>query len=194
VQASIHDGVAERLKAYAGKLKVGDGLADGVAMGPLIEAEALAKVEGLVKGAVSQGASLLAGGGRLTGADHAKGFFFAPTVLSGMNASMRMAGQEIFGPVAPLFKFSTEAEAVAAANDVPYGLAAYIFTEDMGRAIRVSERLETGMVGVNDIRIGAAEAPFGGVKESGIGREGGREGMEEYLETKLVAIRVDPEA
>ena len=131
---------------------------------------------------------------RLTGAEHAKGFFFAPTVLSGMTASMRMAGQEIFGPVAPLFKFATEAEAIAVANDVPYGLAAYIFTEDMGRAIRVSERLETGMVGVNDIRIGAAEAPFGGVKQSGIGREGGREGMEEYLETKLVAIRVDPEA
>jgi succinate-semialdehyde dehydrogenase / glutarate-semialdehyde dehydrogenase len=194
VHASIHDAVAERLKAHAAQLRVGDGMREGIAMGPLIEAEALEKVELLVRDAVEHGAELLAGGERLAGPDHARGFFFAPTVLSGMNPAMRMAGVEIFGPVAPLFKFESEAEVVAAANEVPYGLAAYIFTEDMARAIRVSERLETGMVGVNDIRIGAAEAPFGGVKQSGIGREGGREGMAEYLETKLVAIRVDADA
>ena len=163
-------------------------------MGPLIEAQAVEKVETLVNEARAQGAELLVGGERLTGGTYARGLFYAPTILTGMKPGMRMAGQEIFGPVAPLFKFESEAEAVVAANDVPYGLAAYIFTEDMARAIRVSERLETGMVGVNDVRIGAAEAPFGGVKQSGIGREGGREGMEEYLETKLVAIRVDPGA
>ena len=194
VHASIHDAVAERLKAYVAKLRVGDGMKEGITMGPLIEAQAVEKVETLVNEARAQGAELLAGGDRLTGGTYARGLFFAPTILTGMKPSMRMAGQEIFGPVAPLFKFESEAEAVVAANDVPYGLAAYIFTEDMARAIRVSERLETGMVGVNDVRIGAAEAPFGGVKQSGIGREGGREGMEEYLETKLVAIRVDPGA
>jgi len=194
VHASIHDAVAERLKAYVAKLRVGDGMKEGVTMGPLIEAQAIDKVEMLVNEARAQGAELLAGGERLTGGNYARGLFFAPTILTGMKPGMRMAGQEIFGPVAPLFKFETEAEAVTAANDVPYGLAAYIFTEDLARAIRVSERLETGIVGVNDVRIGAAEAPFGGVKQSGIGREGGREGMEEYLETKLVAIRVDPGA
>ena len=194
VHASIHDAVAERLKAYVAKLRVGDGMKEGITMGPLIEAQAVEKVETLVNEARAQGAELLAGGDRLTGGTYARGLFYAPTILTGMKPSMRMAGQEIFGPVAPLFKFESEAEAVVAANDVPYGLAAYIFTEDMARAIRVSERLETGMVGVNDVRIGAAEAPFGGVKQSGIGREGCREGMEEYLETKLVAIRVDPGA
>jgi succinate-semialdehyde dehydrogenase/glutarate-semialdehyde dehydrogenase len=194
VHASIHDAVAERLKAYVAKLHVGDGMKEGITMGPLIEAQAIDKVEMLVNEARAQGAELLAGGERLTGRNYARGLFFAPTILTGMKPGMRMAGQEIFGPVAPLFKFETEAEAVTAANDVPYGLAAYIFTEDLARAIRVSERLETGMVGVNDVRIGAAEAPFGGIKQSGIGREGGREGMEEYLETKLVAIRVDPGA
>jgi succinate-semialdehyde dehydrogenase/glutarate-semialdehyde dehydrogenase len=194
VQSSIHDEVAARIQAHAARLKVGDGLQEGVTMGPLIEPEAVAKLDGMVQEAVADGAALLSGGGRLSDPAHANGFFFAPTVISGMKPGMRMARQEIFGPIAPLFRFDTEAEAVAAANDVPYGLAAYLFTEDMGRAIRVSERLETGMVGVNDIRIGAAEAPFGGVKQSGIGREGGREGMEEYLETKLVALRVDPEA
>jgi succinate-semialdehyde dehydrogenase / glutarate-semialdehyde dehydrogenase len=194
VQAAIHDAVAERLKAHVAKMKVGDGMSEGVGMGPLIEPEAVTKVDGLVQEAIAQGARLLAGGGRLRDGGYARGFYFAPTVLAGMTPAMRMAGVEIFGPVAPLFRFETEAEAIAAANDVPYGLAAYIFTEDMARAIRVSERLETGMVGVNDIRIGAAEAPFGGVKQSGIGREGGREGMEEYRETKLVAIRVDSDA
>jgi succinate-semialdehyde dehydrogenase/glutarate-semialdehyde dehydrogenase len=194
VQSSIHDEVAARIQAHAARLKVGDGLQEGVTMGPLIEPEAVAKLDGMVQEAVADGAALLSGGGRLSDPAHANGFFFAPTVISGMKPGMRMARQEIFGPIAPLFRFDTEAEAVAAANDVPYGLAAYLFTEDMGRAIRVCERLETGMVGVNDIRIGAAEAPFGGVKQSGIGREGGREGMEEYLETKLVALRVDPEA
>jgi succinate-semialdehyde dehydrogenase / glutarate-semialdehyde dehydrogenase len=194
VHASIHDAVAERLKAYVAKLRVGDGMKEGITMGPLIETQAIDKVESLVNEARAQGAELLAGGERLTGGNFARGLFFAPTILTGMKPGMRMAGQEIFGPVAPLFKFETEAEAVAAANDVPFGLAAYIFTEDIASAIRVSERLETGMVGVNDVRIGAAEAPFGGVKQSGIGREGGREGMEEYLETKLIAIRVDPGA
>ena len=188
VHASIHDRVAAMLVERANAIRVGNGLDDGVRMGPLIEDAALQKVKGLVDEALASGATPLAGGAPMTGAAHRAGHFYAPTVLTGMHAGMRMANEEIFGPVAPLYSFESEEEVIVSANDVPYGLAAYVFTENLGRAIRVGERLETGMVGINDIRIGAAEAPFGGVKQSGIGREGGREGMDEYLETKLLAL------
>lgn len=190
VHASIHDEVSQKLASRAAALKVGGGLDPSVAMGPLIEAQAVDRVHALVSDALAKGAAALAGGGKLVEGDYARGFFYSPTVLSGLSVNMRMAHEEIFGPVAPLFRFDTEEEVIVAANEVPYGLAAYLFTENLSRAIRVAERLETGMVGVNEIRIGAAEAPFGGVKQSGIGREGGREGMEEYLETKLIAIGV----
>jgi len=191
VQRSIHDRVAGKLAARAAALKVGDGTRDGVAMGPLIEEEALSKVAALVGDARERGASLLTGGARLVEGDLAKGTFYAPTVLTDMRGDMRMAKEEIFGPVATLYRFDTEEEVIAAANDVPYGLSAYVFTGSMSRAVRVGERLEVGMVGVNDIRIGAAEAPFGGIKQSGLGREGGREGMDEYLETKLLALGLE---
>ncbi len=190
VQRSIHDRVAESLAARAASITVGDGTKDGVTMGPLVEEQVVAKVAALVADARERGATLLTGGERLLDVERAKGTFYAPTVLTDMRADMRMAKEEIFGPVATLYRFDTEEEVIAAANDVPYGLSAYLFTGNMGRAFRITERLEVGMVGVNDIRIGAAEAPFGGVKQSGLGREGGREGMEEYLETKLVALGI----
>ena len=191
VERAILQPVAERLTAHAAALKVGNGLQDGVTMGPLIEAGAVEKVERLVADALENGAAPLTGGGRLAGGDHAGGFFFQPTVLSQVRPDMRVVNEEVFGPVASLLPFDTEAEVIAAANDVPHGLAAYVFTGSLGRGIRVSERLETGMVGLNDVRIGATEAPFGGVKQSGMGREGGREGLDEYLETKLIAIGLD---
>jgi succinate-semialdehyde dehydrogenase/glutarate-semialdehyde dehydrogenase len=192
VQAEIYDAVRDRLIEHARQVKVGNGAEAGTAMGPLVDMKAVEKVEGLVGDAVRQGAILRVGGSRMQGEAYATGSFYAPTVLTEVPQTARLHDEEIFGPVAPLYRFETEEEAVALGNNVPYGLAAYIFTENMDRAIRVAERLETGMVGVNEIRIGAAEAPFGGVKMSGIGREGGREGLDEYFETKLVAIRVRP--
>lgn len=190
VQSSIHDEVGRRLADHARQMKVGEGSQPGVAMGPLVDMKAVEKVEELVGDAVRKGASVRAGGSRMQGEAYEKGSFYAPTVLTEVPRTARMHDEEIFGPVAALYAFETEEQAVELANDVPYGLSAYIFTENMDRAIRVGERLETGMVGINEIRLGAAEAPFGGVKMSGIGREGGREGLDEYLETKLLAIRV----
>jgi succinate-semialdehyde dehydrogenase/glutarate-semialdehyde dehydrogenase len=190
VQDAIYDQVADGIARYSRELKVGDGSQEGVRMGPLVDFKAVEKVEELVADAVKLGAEVTTGGSRLQGELYERGSFYAPTVLRDVPAAARLREEEIFGPVAALYRFQTEEEVLAAANDVPYGLSAYLFTEDMDRAIRVGERLETGMVGVNEIRLGAAEAPFGGVKASGIGREGGREGLEEYLETKLLAIRV----
>jgi len=182
--------VASRLVEHARQMKVGEGSQPGVAMGPLVDMSAVEKVEELVGEAVGKGAVIRAGGSRMQGPDYEKGSFYAPTVLTEVPRQARLHDEEIFGPVAALYSFDTEEEALERANDVPYGLSAYIFTENMDRAIRVGERLETGMVGINETRIGAAEAPFGGTKMSGIGREGGREGLDEYLETKLLAIRV----
>ncbi len=190
VHDSIYDEVAEGLEKLATAMKVGDGTADGVRMGPLVDFKAVEKVEELVADAVKCGAQIRVGGCRMQGPDYENGSFYAPTVLTDVPASARLNREEIFGPVAALYRFTAEDEVLALANGVEYGLSAYIFTENMDRAIRVSERLETGMVGVNEIRIGAAEAPFGGVKASGLGREGGREGLDEYLETKLIAMRV----
>ncbi|MDI6029365.1 NAD-dependent succinate-semialdehyde dehydrogenase [Corticibacterium sp. UT-5YL-CI-8] len=190
VQAGIYDEVSRRLSDHARQVKVGDGSQPGVAMGPLVDMRAVEKVEALVGDAVRKGAVVRAGGSRMQGEAYEKGSFYAPTVLSEVPLAARLHDEEIFGPVAALYSFDTEVQAVEMANNVPYGLSAYIFTENIDRAFRVGERLETGMVGINEIRVGAAEAPFGGVKMSGIGREGGREGLEEYLETKLLAIRV----
>jgi succinate-semialdehyde dehydrogenase/glutarate-semialdehyde dehydrogenase len=189
VQAGIHDRFVAALATAVAKLRVGDGLASDTDQGPLIDAAALAKVEEHVADAVAHGARLVTGGSR-----HALGgTFFEPTVLAGATASMRVATEETFGPVAPVFRFTDEAEAVRLANSTEFGLAAYVFTRDLGRAWRVPEALECGMVGLNTGLISTEVAPFGGVKESGIGREGSRYGLDEYLEAKYVCIAgVDP--
>ncbi len=186
VQDGIYDAFAARLAEQAGELKVGPGLEAGVVQGPLINQAAVAKVEAHIADALAKGACLLAGGGR-----HALGgTFFQPTVLADVDAGMRVAREETFGPVAPLFRFQTEAEAIALANATEFGLAAYFYTRDLARAWRVSEALEYGLVGINTGLVSTAVAPFGGVKQSGLGREGSRYGIEEYLEIKYVCLEV----
>ncbi len=184
VQDSVHDEFARRLVAAVAGLRVGDGLQGETDQGPLISMQAVAKVEAHIADALAQGARILVGGRR-----HALGgSFFEPTVLTGATPAMRLAREETFGPVAPLFRFGTEAEAIRLANDTESGLAAYLYTRDLGRSFRVAEALEYGIVGLNTGLISTAVAPFGGVKESGIGREGSRYGIEEYLEIKYLAI------
>ncbi|WIM04956.1 MAG: NAD-dependent succinate-semialdehyde dehydrogenase [Candidatus Nitricoxidivorans perseverans] len=186
VQDGIHDAFAQRLAERVKALKVGAGTEAGVTQGPLIDGQALAKIEALVADAVAKGARVLTGGAR-----HARGgTFFEPTVLSGVTPDMRCAREEIFGPVAPLFRFKDEAEAVALANATEYGLAGYFYSRDVGRAWRVAEALEYGIVGVNTGTISNEVAPFGGVKQSGIGREGSKYGIEDYLEIKYVCMAV----
>jgi succinate-semialdehyde dehydrogenase/glutarate-semialdehyde dehydrogenase len=163
-------------------LKVGNGLADGVAVGPLVNASSRDKVESLVDDARARGARVVLGGRRIA----APGYFYEPTVLADVPPGAACLGEEIFGPVAPLQSFDTEDDAIARANDTEYGLVAYVFTRDHARVLRVSEALEFGMVGVNTGIVSNPAAPFGGVKHSGFGREGGFEGIEEYLETKYV--------
>jgi succinate-semialdehyde dehydrogenase/glutarate-semialdehyde dehydrogenase len=174
--------LAERMKA----LKVGRGVDDGVDVGPLIDDTQRGKVSELVQDAISKGATAVVGGQARDGA----GYFYEPTVLAGVPADAELRQEEIFGPVAPVFGFAEEEEAVAAANDTEYGLVAYVFTRDLKRALRVCEGLQTGMIGLNQGVVSNAQAPFGGVKQSGFGREGGYEGIEEYLDTKYVAINV----
>jgi succinate-semialdehyde dehydrogenase/glutarate-semialdehyde dehydrogenase len=184
VQAGVHDEFARRLGAAVAKLRVGDGLAGETDQGPLINAAAVEKVEAHIADALARGATVVAGGRR-----HALGgTFFEPTILAGVTPAMRVAREETFGPVAPLFRFATEAEAVRMANDTEFGLAAYLYTRDLGRSFRVAEALEYGMVGLNTGLISTEVAPFGGVKESGMGREGSRYGIEDYLEIKYLAI------
>lgn len=184
VQAGVYDAFAERLAAAVAGLKVGHGNEAGVTQGPLINTAGLEKVEAHVEDAVAKGASVLCGGAR-----HALGGnFFQPTVLTGVTPGMRIAREETFGPVAPLFRFNTEQEAIAMANDTEFGLAAYCYSRDVGRIMRVAEALEYGMVGVNEGIISTEAAPFGGVKASGLGREGARQGIEEYLETKYLCL------
>ena len=183
VQDGVYDDFAERFRAEVEKLEVGDGRGD-VQQGPLIDMAAVEKVEEHISDAVGKGARVAAGGAR-----HALGGqFFQPTVLTGVTGAMKIAHEETFGPVAPLFRFSDEAEAVGMANDTPYGLAAYFFSRDIGRCWRVAEALEYGMVGVNEGILSTEVAPFGGVKESGIGREGARQGLEEFMETKYMLM------
>jgi succinate-semialdehyde dehydrogenase/glutarate-semialdehyde dehydrogenase len=184
VQREIAGPFAERLVARMAGLRIGRGTEDGVSIGPLINDAAVAKVSRLVADATGKGARLLLGGGAVAGAGH----FFQPTVLADVPADAELRQEEIFGPVAPIFVFDTEDEAVAAANDTEYGLVSYVFTRDLNRALRVSERLESGMVGLNQGIVSNPAAPFGGVKQSGVGREGGRIGIDEYLETKYVSI------
>ena len=184
VQGGIYEAFADKLAAAVAALRVGDGREDGVTIGPLINDAAVGKVEAHIADALAQGATLRAGGAR-----HSRGgTFFAPTVLTGATAGMLVAREETFGPVAPLFRFENEDEALRLANDTPYGLAAYFYTQDLKRSWRVAERLEFGMVGLNTGSVSIEAAPFGGVKQSGLGREGSSFGIEEYLEIKAFHI------
>ena len=184
VQAGIHDAFVERLATAASRLVVGPGTAAGTQQGPLIDLKAVAKVEEFVADATSKGATVLTGGRR----HELGGSFFEPTVIAGARPDMMFMKEEIFGPVAPVFKFENEDEAVALANDTEFGLACYVYTGNLGRAFRVMEGLAYGMVGVNEGIITTVEAPFGGVKESGMGREGGHQGIDDYLNTKYSCI------
>jgi succinate-semialdehyde dehydrogenase/glutarate-semialdehyde dehydrogenase len=184
VQAGIYDAFVEKLATKAQQLKVGSGFETGVQQGPLIDANALAKVQAHVADARSKGARVLTGG-----APHELGgTFFQPTVLADVTSDMLVAREETFGPVAPVFRFRTEDEAIALANSTEFGLAAYFYSRDVARVFRVAERLESGMVGVNTGLISNEVAPFGGVKQSGIGREGSKYGIDEYLVIKYVCI------
>ena len=184
VQDKVHDVFVEKLSARVAALKVGSGFEDGVAQGPLIDMAAVEKVEEHVADAVAGGARVLTGGKR-----HAKGgTFFEPTVIAGMTPDMMAAREETFGPLAPVFRFRTEEEAIRLANDTPFGLASYFYSRDIGRVWRMAEALEYGLVGVNAGLISTEVAPFGGYKESGLGREGGPWGIEEFLEVKYVAM------
>jgi succinate-semialdehyde dehydrogenase/glutarate-semialdehyde dehydrogenase len=184
VQDGIYDRFAEKLTDEVLKLKVGDGAEPGVTQGPLINEAAVAKVEAHIRDAVAKGARVVTGGKR-----HALGgTFYEPTVLTDVTPSMQIAQEETFGPVAPLFRFRDEAEAIAIANDTPYGLASYFYTRDLARAWRVAEALEYGIVGINEGIISSELAPFGGVKESGLGREGSHHGIEEFVELKYVMM------
>ncbi|MGA8116240.1 MAG: NAD-dependent succinate-semialdehyde dehydrogenase [Actinocatenispora sp.] len=174
------NGLVERMRA----LRVGPGTEQGVTIGPLIDADGLAKVRRLVDDARGRGARVLTGGDPQDGPGH----FYPPTVLADVPADAAMLREEIFGPVAPIVVFDTEDEAVEAANDTEYGLVSYLYTRDLSRALRVSERLDTGMIGLNQGLVSNPAAPFGGVKQSGLGREGGRVGIEEFLETRYVAV------
>jgi succinate-semialdehyde dehydrogenase/glutarate-semialdehyde dehydrogenase len=184
VQAPVYDAFAERLAARVKTLEVGPGTREGVAQGPLIDEAALRKVEEHVADALVKGARILAGGRR-----HALGgTFYEPTVIAGVTPDMKCAREETFGPVAPLFRFDTEEQAIRMANDTEFGLAAYFYSRDIARCFRVGEALEYGIVGVNTGIISNEVAPFGGVKQSGIGREGSRYGIEEYLELKYLCL------
>ena len=186
----VHESVAEefarRLTERMGALRLGRGTEPDVDVGPLIDEAQRGKVAELVDDAVKRGARVLLGGNRRDG----RGYFFEPTVLADVPDDARLLGEEIFGPVAPIATFSTEDEAIDAANRTEYGLVAYVYTRDLARAFRVCERIETGMIGLNQGVVSNAAAPFGGVKQSGFGREGGFEGIGEYLETKYVALSV----
>jgi succinate-semialdehyde dehydrogenase/glutarate-semialdehyde dehydrogenase len=184
VQSGVFDAFAEKFAAAAAKLKVGPGTGDGVVVGPLIDRNAVAKVEEHVQDAVGKGARLVVGGRP----HELGGLFYQPTVIANCNAQMKIAHEETFGPVAPLFRFETEEEVIGLANDSDVGLAGYFYARDLGRVFRVAEALEVGILGVNDGVVSIVEAPFGGVKESGMGREGSKYGVDEYLEIKYVSL------
>ena len=186
VADSVAGEFAEKLAERMGAMKVGRGTEDGVEVGPLIDDDQRAKVAELVDDATGKGATALVGGKRVDG----KGYFYEPTVLSDVSDDANLLKEEIFGPVAPVKGFASEDEAVAAANDTEFGLVSYVYTNDLKRALRVCESLETGMIGLNQGLVSNAGAPFGGVKQSGVGREGGKEGIAEYLETKYVAVNL----
>ncbi|SDY75880.1 succinate semialdehyde dehydrogenase [Jannaschia faecimaris] len=184
VQSGIHDAFVAKLTEKTKAMKVGDGRDAGVEQGPMIDMDAVEKVEEFVADAKAKGAKIATGGER-----HGNGgTFFQPTIVTGATQAMKFAKEEIFGPLAPVFKFETEEEAIAMANDTVYGLACYAYTSDLARAFRLNEGLQYGMIGINSGLITTVEAPFGGVKESGLGKEGGSQGLEDYLETKYVCI------
>lgn len=184
VQAGVYDAFAEKLSAAVEKLRVGDGFADGVTTGPLITEKAVEKVEEHIQDVLAGGGTIVAGGKRKDG------LFFEPTVVTGVTDNMLVATEETFGPLAPLFRFETEEEAVEKANATIFGLASYFYARDIGRITRVQEALEYGIVGVNTGIISTEVAPFGGVKQSGLGREGSRHGIEDYLEMKYICLSI----
>ena len=184
IQDGVYDAFAAKLQAAVAKLKVGNGMDEGITTGPLINAEAVAKVQRHLHDALEKGATLLGGGNSLGGN------FFEPTIVSGVTAEMAVAREETFGPLAPLFRFSDEAEVIRQANDTEFGLAAYFYARDLGRVFRVAEALEYGMVGINTGVISTEVAPFGGMKSSGLGREGSKYGLDEYLEIKYLCLGI----
>ena len=185
VHRSIIDPFVDEFSNRVSKMRAGSGFEEGVGIGPLVNAEALEKVDRQVTDAVDKGAELICGGFRLMHNNLDKGFFYAPTLLNNITPKMLIYREETFGPVAPIIPFDSEEEVLAMANDTHYGLAAYVYTRDISRAMKMFEGLRFGIIGINDINPTAAAAPFGGMKESGLGREGGREGIAEYLEIKL---------
>jgi succinate-semialdehyde dehydrogenase/glutarate-semialdehyde dehydrogenase len=187
IEDAVYDDFAERLITLVrDRLRLGNGFDEEANQGPLIDLNAILKVEAQIQDALDKGARIGCGGKR-TGES---GFFFEPTVLLDVTPDMLIAHEETFGPVAPLFRFASEAEAVALANDSPYGLASYFYSRDVGRVWRVAEQLEYGMVGINTGIMSSESAPFGGIKESGIGREGSKYGIQEYLEIKYLCLDV----
>lgn len=185
----VHEGHLEpfirELSSRASRLVAGDGMSEGTGVGPLINELAIQKVDGQVRDAVSRGAKIETGGQRLMERGLSDGYFYAPTVLSGVTPAMKIYREETFGPVAPIITYRSEDDVIAMANDTDYGLAAYIYSNNMATAMRAFEALDFGIIGINDINPTSAAAPFGGMKNSGLGREGAQEGIEEYLETKL---------
>ena len=184
VPADVYDAFAEKLKVAVAKLKIGNGLEDGTTTGPLIDEKAVAKVQEHIADALSKGATLLAGGKVM------EGNFFEPTILTNVPKNAAVAKEETFGPLAPLFRFKDEAEVIAMSNDTEFGLASYFYARDLGRVFRVAEALEYGMVGVNTGLISNEVAPFGGIKASGLGREGSKYGIEDYLEIKYLCLGI----
>jgi succinate-semialdehyde dehydrogenase / glutarate-semialdehyde dehydrogenase len=182
VQDGVYEAFAEKLAVAVGKLKVGNGVQDGITTGPLINAAAVTKVKEHIADALAKGGKIAVGGKPMNGN------FFEPTIITGVTKDMAVAREETFGPVAPLFRFKTEEEVIEAANNTEFGLACYFYTRDIGRVWRAGEALEYGMIGINEGIISTAEVPFGGVKESGLGREGSQHGMEEYLEVKYMLM------
>ncbi len=184
VQAGIHDAFVERLKAASEALVVGNGAEDGVQQGPMIDSAAVEKVEEMIADAKTKGGDVVSGGNRHS----LGGTFFEPTVITNATSTMQFATEEIFGPLSAVFKFETEEEAIAAANATEFGLAAYAYTRDLGRAFRLNDGLDYGLIGINSGLITTVEAPFGGLKESGMGKEGGSQGLEDYLSVKYVCF------
>ncbi len=185
---SVYDEYVERVTHYARALRIGNPLEDGVNCGPVCSADTVEHMESLVADAVAGGAKVVAGGKRPEGPQFERGHWFEPTVLVDLPRTCRLTCEEVFGPVMPIFRFSTTEEALALANATEYGLAGYIFTRDLNRAIEVAEGVECGIVGLNAVPPAAAECPFGGVKQSGLGREGGSEGIEDYLDVKYISV------
>ncbi|TIO21429.1 MAG: aldehyde dehydrogenase family protein, partial [Mesorhizobium sp.] len=184
VQSDVHDEFVDKFVRRVGELQVGDGFDPGVAIGPLIDRRALAKIESHIADAVAKGGAIRCGGGRIA----RDGTFFQPTVLTDVSSAMTVAQEETFGPLAPVIRFEDADQVVREANDTIYGLAAYFYASNLKRVWRVAEALEYGMVGINTGRMSSEAAPFGGVKQSGIGREGSRHGLEDYLEMKYLCM------